>query len=44
MVLKKKNKVKVFNPRNIGIKSGEVFINENLCRCFKYLLSKYKTL
>ena len=44
MVLSKKNKAKDFNPHSIGIESGKVFINKSLCRYYKFLSNKCKTL
>ena len=35
-VLRNKNKKKNFNPRSIDIDSNKVFINESLCRYYKF--------
>ena len=43
-VLRNKNKNKNFNPRSIDTDSNKVFINESLCRYYKFLWSKCKKL
>ena len=43
-VLRNKNKNKNFNRWSIGIDSNKVFINEVLCRYYKFLWSKCKKL
>ena len=41
---KTKNKDNGFKPRNVGIESGKVFINESLCHYYKFLWSICKHL
>ena len=43
-VLENKSKKKSCNPRCIDIDRSKVFINESLCRPYKFLCSKGKTL
>ena len=43
-ILQNENKNKNFNPRSIDIDSNKVFINESLCRYYKFLRSKSKKL
>ena len=38
-----KNKAKDFDPRSIGIESGQGFINESHCCYYKFLWSKCET-
>ena len=43
-VLRNKNKNKNFSPRSIHIDSNKVFINESVCRYYKFLWSKCQKL
>ena len=43
-VLRNKNKNKNFNPRSIDIDSNKVFINESVCRYYKFVWSKCQKL
>ena len=44
-VMNDKKKFKNKKPQNIGLPSGcKIYINENLCKCYKYLWWKCKLL
>ena len=44
LVLKNKSLLKTFKPTDIGLPDGIVYVNESLCRYYKYLWSKCKQL
>ena len=44
-VMNNKKKLKSMKPQNIGLPSGcKIYINESLCKCYKYLWWKCKSL